>query len=300
MPRGRPPIQRTKEEAKIARRAQVRRNVQAHRLRKHSSGRTEKSEITSKEPFKFVFEQWVQHDSPRLLNTDVDALPEQQEDLVKVDRDPQTVDPFGKIKPSSEMNQSSRMYGSFQCLVEIPPEINPAQVSRQQLTSNAATAFLFAQQNPDIASLETGPHWVQMIPELVNRNDVLDCSIQALCLMQIGHIKQERWLLRSSLTFYDRALQALQGALAQPTNSFKPEFFAATMALATYELLQGTGTSKSCGWITILKEPRLTWTPSPSSTFVLSVHQMSFHFLETLCIFDAFGARKPSCFSTSK
>lgn len=29
-------------------------------------------------------------------------------------------------------------------------------------------------------------------------------------------------------------------------------------------------------------------------------HQLSSHFLETICIFDALGARKPSCFSTSK
>lgn len=29
-------------------------------------------------------------------------------------------------------------------------------------------------------------------------------------------------------------------------------------------------------------------------------HQFSLHFLETICIFDALGAPKPSCFSTSK
>lgn len=57
--------------------------------------------------------------------------------------------------------------------------------------------------------------------------------------MQISHVMQERWLLRSSLTFYDRALQAFQGVIAEPTKAFKAEIFATAMALATYEPLQG-------------------------------------------------------------
>ena len=152
-----------------------------------------------------------------------------------------------KIDASSEINQNSPMFRKFNLLVEIPPEINAARVSRQQFTSNAATAFFPTVQNGDPVSLETGPHWAQLIPDLVNKNDVLDSSIQALCLVQISHVMQERWLLRSSLTFYDRALQAFQGVIAEPTQAFKAEIFATAMALATYELLQGTNANESRG-----------------------------------------------------
>ena len=69
MPRGRPPFQRTKEDAKMARKAQVRRNVQAYRQRKHSNGRSEDSHPPPKESFTFVLEQWGQSDPPVRLDT---------------------------------------------------------------------------------------------------------------------------------------------------------------------------------------------------------------------------------------
>ena len=138
------------------------------------------------------------------------------------------------------------------------------------------------------------------MPDLVNRNDVLDFSIQALCLMQISHVKQERWLLRSSLTYYDRALQALQEALAQPTKAFRPEIFAAVTALATYELLQGSDGSQSRGWIHHIEGASSYLNAFPELDVCSFSHQMSFHFLQTICIFDALRARRPSCFSTSK
>lgn len=297
MPRGRPSLQRTKEEAKIARRAQVRRNVQAYRQRKHSGDRSEDSHPP---PLTFIFEQLGQPDSPVLLDTDLDALPGQLCDLVKDDLGPQFVGHSGKVEAHSEVTQDSTMFGGLDFLVEIPPEINAAQVSRQQFTSNAATAFLPAHQNRNATSLETGPHWAQLIPGLVNRNDVLDSSIQALCLMQISHVKQERWLLRSSFTFYDRALHALRGALVQPTKAFRAEIFAAAMALATYELLQGTNVSESRGWMYHIEGASSYLNAFPELDVSSFSHQISFHFLETICIFDALGARKPSCFSTSK
>lgn len=121
------------------------------------------------------------------------------------------------MKGGSKMTQDPTTVGSFTLLVEIPPEVIAAQVSRLQFTLNVTTAFLPAHQNRDAIAIETDPHWAQFIPDLVNRNEILDASIQALCLMQISHVKQERWLLRSSLTFYDKALQTLQGALARPS-----------------------------------------------------------------------------------
>ena len=300
MPLGRPPIQRTKEEAKIARRAQVRRNVQAYRQRKHSSSRSERCQTPSKQPLTFLFEQWGQGDSSRLLDTDPDSPHQQQYDLMKHNHGRRIVGHSGDFKASSNRDQELTISGAFNDYVDIPPEINAAHVSRQQITSYDATAFLPAHQNGDAVSLATGPRWTQLIPELINKNDVLDSSIQALCLMQIGHVKKERWLLRSSLTFYEKALQALQGALAQPTKAFRAEIFAAAMALAAYELLQGTNTNDSRGWMHHIEGASSYLNAFPDLDVCSFGHQISFHFLETLCIFDALGARKPSCFSTSK
>ena len=304
MPRGRPPLQRTKEDAKIARKAQVRRNVQAYRQRKHSNGSSEDSHPPPKEPFTFVLEQWGQSDPPVRLDAHLDTLPalplKQHCDYAEDGHGGRFVHHSAKSDAHSKVTQDSTMFGGFKYLVEIPPEINAAQVFRQQFTSNAANTFLLARKNRDTLSSETGPHWAQIIPNLVNRNDVLDYSIQALCLMQISHVKQERWLLRSSLDFYDKALQALQGALAQPTKAFRAEIFAAVMALATYELLQGTDAGKSRGWMHHIEGASSYLNAFPELDVCSFSHQLSFHFLETICIFDALGARKPSCFSTSK
>lgn len=197
------------------------------------------------------------------------------------------------------MHQDLTNAESLQFGFKLPPEIDAAQVCRQQFTSNAATAFLPA-QNQDGVFWNTGPHWAQLIPDLVNRDHVLDSSIQALCLMQISHIKQERWLLRSSLTFYDKALQAIQGALVQPSKAFRPEIFAAAMALATYELLQGSSVSENRGWMYHIEGASSYLNAFPELDACSFSHQLSFHFLETICIFDALGARRPSCSSTSR
>lgn len=120
MPRGRPSIQRTKEEAKIARRAQVRRNVQTYRRRKHSSSRSGESQTPPKELCRFVLEQWGQQNSPRLQHVrDLDAPLEQQYDLTKHDRGRRLVSHSGKSKIPSKVNKHSTM---FKNLADIPPE----------------------------------------------------------------------------------------------------------------------------------------------------------------------------------
>lgn len=225
---------------------------------------------------------------------------ERQNDFTKKYGDRQSVSHPSEIQAPFKTNQDPTMFGNSQYLIAIPPEINAARMSRQQFTSNAAIAFLPAQHSQDAVSSETGSHWAQLIPDLVNRNDVLDSSVQALCLMQISHVKQERWLLRSSLTFYDKALQALQGALAGPAKAFRVELFAATMALATYELLQGIDTNESRGWMHHIEGASSYLNAFPELDVCSFSLQLSFHFLETICIFDALGARKPSCFSKSK
>ena len=170
MPRGRPPIQRSEEEAKIARRAQVRRNVQAYRLRKHSNGISGESQVLPKEPFSFVFEEWGQDDFTRPLDTNLNTPPEQQYNFTRHDGGRRLVDHSCKINASSEINQNSPMFRKLNLLAEIPPEINAAR----------PTAFLPTVQNGDPLSLETGPHWAQLIPDLVNTNDVLDSTLPEL------------------------------------------------------------------------------------------------------------------------
>lgn len=179
-------------------------------------------------------------------------------------------------------------------LVLLPQEISAAHVSRQQLASNAVCAFSPVSQDCSI-----GPHWSQTIPDLVNRDVILDFSIQALCLMQISHINQERWLLHRSLQYYDRALKALQRALARKTETFQQEIFAATMALGGYELLQGTN-ARGRGWLSHIEGATAYLKTFPSLNVCAFGQQLSFHFLETICIFDALGSRKPSHFSSSQ
>lgn len=157
MPRGRPPIQRSEEEAKIALRAQVRRNVQAYRLRKHSNGISGESQISPKEPFSVV-------------DTTLNTPPEQQCNFTRHDGGRRLVDHSCKINASSEINQNSAMFRKLNLLAEIPPEINAVR----------PTAFLPTVQNGDPLSLETGPHWAQLIPDLDNKNDVLDSTLPEL------------------------------------------------------------------------------------------------------------------------
>lgn len=205
-----------------------------------------------------MLEQWGQHDSPRLLDTDLDAPPEQQYDLLKHDSGHRLVSQSGRVMASSKMNQ------------DLPySEASHPTLPLRSCPRNRAK---------------------------INRNDVPDSSIQALCLLQISHVKQERWLLRSSLTLHDRALQALQGALAQPTNSFKAEIFAAARALAIYEMLQGTNAGKSHGWMYHIEGASSYLNAYPRLDVSYFIHQMSFHFRETICIFDVL---KPEIYSIS-
>ena len=243
---------------------------------------------------------WDESASTKPLDIVLDDPPEQHCDFFEHDEAGHLLGPFGKVKKHPTSNRDPITIESFEYLFDLPPEINAAQVSRQQLTANAATAFLSVQEKKNTVSWEIGPHWSDMIPDLVNRNNILDSFIQALCLMQISHVKQERWLLRSSLMYYDRALQALQEALAQPIRAFRPDIFATVMALAIHELLQGSDGSQSRGWMHHIEGASSYLNAFPQLDVCSFSHQMSFHCVETICIFDSLGARRPSCFSTTK
>lgn len=176
----------------------------------------------------------------------------------------------------------------------LPQEISTAQVSRQQLASTAVYAFC-----PTIQDQSLAPHWSQTVPDLVNRNVVLDFTVQALCFMQISRVNQERWLLQESLRFYNRALKALQEALPKAKDHFRLEIFAAMMGLSTYELLQGAN-AQGPGRLFHIEGATAYLEMFPTLDLGAFNHQLSFHFLETICIFDALGSRRPSRLSSSQ
>lgn len=176
----------------------------------------------------------------------------------------------------------------------LPQEISGAQVSRQQLASTAVYAFC-----PTIQDKSLAPHWSQTVPDLVNRDVVLDLTVQALCFMQISRVRQERWLLQESLRFYNRALKALQEALPKAKVHFRLEIFAAMMGLSTYELLQGAN-EQGRGRLFHIEGATAYLEIFPTLDLGAFNHQLSFHFLETICIFDALGSRRPSRLQSSQ
>ena len=201
--------------------------------------------------------------------------------------------------PSSAIGHSD--YGTS-LSVALPPEIHAANLSLQQLVSAAITSFA-----PSQPSLATGPQWTQTLPALANIHSTLDLSLQALCLLQIGHVHSQTWLLHQSHSFYDRALKALRVTLLDPRNGpdrthlFRMEIFATAVALAAYELLsQNAGSEGGIGWMAHIEGAVTYLNMFPGLDVLALSHHLSFHFLETICIFDALGARKPNYFSNSK
>ncbi len=201
--------------------------------------------------------------------------------------------------PSSAIGHSD--YGTS-LSVALPLEIHAANLSLQQLVAAATDSFV-----PSQSSLAIGPHWTQTLPVLANIHFTLDFSLQALCLLQIGHVYSQTWLLHQSISLYDRALKALRVALADPgngpdgTRGFRMEIFATAMALAAYELLSPNARSeRGIGWMAHIEGAVIYLNMFPGLDILASCHQLSFHFLESICIFDALGVRKPNGFSNSK
>ena len=283
MPRGRPPKNRSKEEAVSARREQIRKNVQAFRDRKRLQ-QQQGSKTSQAEG-----EESPKSDDQNLLESKLDeCLIKDKRYLVNKNDSDATFgnSDYDSIVTSRSIDQSLAIW------TRLPPEISYSQLSRQQFVSNCVAAF-----KPE-SNLKTGPHWAETLPQIVNKDSTLDFSIQAICLMQLGNVKSQRWLLEEGSSYYGRALRTLNRRLPTDTNP-REEVFMAMMALSVYELFQGT--DENCqGWLIhyqaafrYLKEisqAKNGWVPD---------NQPMFHFLETLCVFDALGSRKPSYFSTS-
>ena len=275
MPRGRPPISRTKEEALTVRREQIRKNVQAFRRRKQAQDESDKGRGDDEEGgYTFVPEEL---EPPRWQR------PPQQEAVRTLN-----IRQRGNEPPPTGVRQEPVQTP----LLPLAPLIDNGPASLQQFTSNVAYTF-------PPGNAVTGAHWSQVVPRLVNRDRTLDLSIQALCLLQIGYFSHDDQILPKSLIAYHRALKSLQSALVHSENGFKLEIFISTMALGTYELVHGTSVHGR-GWM-LHFEGGIAYMKvfSTIGGCILS-HRIAFHFLETICVFDALGSRKASCFSTSR
>ena len=293
MPRGRPSLGRTKEEALAARREQIRKNVQAFRQRKQAHHELDDGSTVKDQGYTFVVENSKRDDdrgSKELSVRDSGQNPDPIDSVAF-----QLISQMAAIQNNWSGDQS--------CLsLALPLELKATKLSLQQLVAGAAHTFC-----PSKPAGGVGPHWTQTLPLLANLHSTLDLSIQALCLLQIGNVHSQPWLVHQSLSFYDRALSALRVTLinaqngTHETHDFKMEIFAAAMALAAYELLsEGKGDKRTRGWKAHIEGAVTYLNMFPGLDIMSFCHQLSFHFLETICIFDALGARRPSCFSTSR
>ena len=294
MPRGRPPLPRTKEEALEARREQVRKNVQAFRQRKQEQNQSDGRKDKKSEGHAFVVQDLGKANGalPKGLEhkrSDVQGA----DDQLSAGHLPEL---YSKRSLRSTEHVDDQNF-NLSLSIALPREINPAHLSIDQLASTATLAF-----SPTQTPALVGPHWTQTIPRLTDIHPSLDHSIVALCLLQVSLVHQQPWLLQHSLSSYSRALKSLQASLAQPTTSFRVEIFATSMGLAAYELLQGQVTTGEGGrgWMAHIEGATSYLNLFPDLNIYAFSHETCFHFLETICIFDALGARRPSCFSTSK
>ena len=303
MPRGRPPLHHTKEEALAARREQVRKNVQAFRRRKQQQtepvGRcTVKSGV-----YTFVQENINGANGHDGAEKAFEDQPELGKEVVQQAGEAISL-PFRPRSVCSQTQSLEKSQSDYETSlsVPLPLEIHAANLSLKQLVAAATISFTPRQPSGTI-----GRHWTETLSVIANINSTLDLTLQALCLLQIGDVHSQTWLLRQSISLYDRALKDLRATLTDPRNGpnglygFRVEIFATSMALAFYELLSQTARSeRSIGWMSHIEGAVAYLSMFPDFDVFALCHQLSFHFLETICIFDALGARKPNCFSNSK
>ena len=91
-------------------------------------------------------EKWGDSASTSLLDRDLDNTPGQRCDFVEHNQAGHSLGPFGKVEKYPITRRDPLTIESLEYRLNLPPEINAAQVSRQQFTANAATAFLFVQE----------------------------------------------------------------------------------------------------------------------------------------------------------
>lgn len=303
MARGRKPIQRTKEEAEVTRREQVRRNVQAFRQRKNACREGDQSSKQVVKALTFV-QDGRGGDSRDAEPGSVDFARQETNRVLETLNLKPDVEPERSASRSFDVSQtleielvqpSGQVDDGYTQL--LPPTISGAVVTRQQFVSHSAQVFLPIGLTLAGQDTDTGPHWAQTLPRLVNRDKILDTSIQALCLLQIAQINREEWLFEASRFYYGQALQELSAAISlSPTQKpFRNAVFATALTLSTYELFNGTTENQGMGCKYHLQGAS-SYLARFSPTNNIFSDQLLFHFLETICVFDALRSRKASPF----
>ena len=285
------------------RREQVRKNVQAFRRRKQQH--TEPVDRCTVKSGSYTFVQ-EKINGVNGHDREEKAFEDQPElGLEVVQQASEAISLPYRPRSVCSQTQSSRKCNSDydpSLSVALPLEIHAANLSLKQLVAAATISFTPRQPSGTI-----GRHWTETLSVIANINSTLDLSLQALCLLQIGDVHSQTWLLHQSISLYDRALKDLRATITDPRNGpdglhgFRVEIFATAMALAFHELLsQNARSERSIGWMAHIEGAVTYLSIFPGFDVFALCHQLSFHFLETICIFDALGARKPNCFSNSK
>ena len=305
MARGRSPIQRTKEEAQKARREQVRRNVQAFRQRKNALKLEQDCDSHKEKHWTFVEDGLaLVNRTSRLAEKSNLTASVSSVDYISLFLSELDLRTKGSIPRCSSRShdteiqpiQSHRLQHA-RYSESLPPEIRSATLSRQQLVSNSAQIFLpgscSAQSN------QIGPHWVHILPIMINKCKVMDTAVQALCLLQITNIEKEGWLYQASRSYYGQALQKLSFALSHDHSTFQKGVFATSIALSIYELFDCTTDDGNVGRMVHLRGAASYLERFAPNNDVLG-YPISFYFLETVCIFDALRSRKASPYARSQ
>ena len=303
MPRGRPRLHHTKEEALAARREQVRKNVQAFRRRKQQHIEPVERCTVKRKSYTFVQEKISETNGYGGAEKAFEDQPEQGIEVVQQASEALSL-PYRPHSVCSQIQLSKKGYLDYETSLPgaLPLEIHAANLSFKQLVAAATIPF-----TPRQPSGTTGRHWTETLSVIANINSTLDLTLQALYLLQIGDVHSQTWLLHQSISLYDRALKDLRATLTDPQNGpnglhgLRVEIFAISLALAFHELLsQNARSQHSIGWRAHIEGAVTYLSMFPDFDVFALCHQLSFHFLETICIFDALGARKPNCFSKSK
>ena len=307
MARGRKPIQRTVEEAQKARREQVRRNVQAFRQRKNALKLEQECDSHKEKHWIFVEDGLALVDRTSKLAEKSNLTPSDSSvgctSLFLSELDLRTKGSIPRCSSRSH-NTSIHPIQSHQLknarnFESLPPEIHSATLSRQQLVSNSAEIFFPGSGMASAQFNQIGPHWVHILPIMVNNCKVMDTAVQALCLLQITSIEKQGWLYQASRSYYGQALQKLSFALSHDHRIFQKGVFATSIALSIYELFDCTTDDGNVGRMVHLRGAASYLERFSSNNDVLG-YPISFYFLETVCIFDALRSRKASPYAQSQ
>ncbi|KFY81030.1 hypothetical protein V499_00189 [Pseudogymnoascus sp. VKM F-103] len=132
-------------------------------------------------------------------------------------------------------------------------------------------------------------NWVCSLPDLSNREPILDSALAALCLAHIGKTQQDEHALRMARLSYGSALKHFQAAVVRGRRD--ANILSAINCLCIYELYD-SALSNAIGFIKHIQGGHLVASDLyPNDQTPLSEIN-SFHIFRTMMIYNSFAARK--------